>query len=57
MSGSLRVESCGALMLGPGAVQAIHADRVAFAPTSGCRFLKGQTPGIPIWKFAARGRG
>jgi hypothetical protein len=29
------VDSCGALMLGTGAVQAIHADRVAFAQTSG----------------------
>jgi hypothetical protein len=41
-------------MLGTGAVQAIHADRVAFAQTSGYRFLKGQTPGFPIWEFTTK---
>lgn len=55
-SGTLRVDSCGVLMLGSGAVQAVHADRVAFAQTSGYRPLKGQAPGVPIWEFAARTR-
>ena len=53
-SGTLRVDSCGVLMLGTGAAEAIHADRVVFAQTSGYRFLKGQTPGIPVWEFATR---
>ena len=56
-SGTLRVDSCGVLMLSSGAVQAVHADRVAFAQTSGYRFLKGQIPGVPVWEFAARSRG
>jgi hypothetical protein len=47
-SGTLRVDSCGVLMLGSGAAQANHADRVAFAQASGYRPLKGQTPGMPI---------
>ena len=55
-NGTLRVDSCGVLMLGSSAVQAVHADRIAFAQTSGYRFLNGQAPGIPIWEFAARGR-
>jgi hypothetical protein len=55
-SGTLRVDSCGVLMLGSGAVQKVHADRVAFAQTSGYRPLKGQEPGVPVWEFAARGR-
>jgi len=54
-SGALRVDSCGVLMLGPSAAQAVHADRTAFAQTSGYRPLKGQTLGIPVWEFAARG--
>lgn len=53
-SGTLRVDSCGVLMLGSGAAQAVYADRIAFAQTSGYRFLKGQTPGMPIWEFAAK---
>jgi hypothetical protein len=32
----------------------VHADRIAFAQTAGYRFLKGQTPGVPIWEFAAK---
>ena len=55
-SGTLRVDCCGVLMLGSGTAQAIQADRVTFAQTSGYRFLKGQAPGVPIWEFAARGR-
>ncbi|WP_267360079.1 hypothetical protein [Methylobacterium sp. GC_Met_3] len=54
--GTLRVDSCGALMLSTSAAQAVHADRVSFAQTSGYRFLKGQAPGIPVWEFAARVR-
>ncbi|WP_267426000.1 hypothetical protein [Methylobacterium sp. GC_Met_2] len=53
-SGTLRVDSCGALMLGTVAAQAVHADRVAFAQTSGYRPLKDQTPGLPVWEFAVR---
>ncbi|WP_205884649.1 hypothetical protein, partial [Escherichia coli] len=52
-SGTLRVDCCGVLMLGSGAALSIHADRVAFVQTSGYRFLKGQTPGVPVWAFAA----
>ena len=55
-NGTLRVDSCGVLMLSTSAAQAVHADRVSFAQTSGYRFLKGQTPGIPVWEFAARVR-
>ncbi|WP_267355491.1 MULTISPECIES: hypothetical protein [unclassified Methylobacterium] len=55
-NGTLRVDSCGALMLSTGAAQAVHADRVSFAQTSGYRFLKGQTPGIPVWEFASISR-
>ncbi|MHB2205091.1 hypothetical protein [Methylobacterium sp. CM6257] len=53
--GTLRLGSCGGLMLGTGAVQAVHADRVTFAQTAGYRFLKGQMPGVPIWEFARKG--
>jgi hypothetical protein len=53
-SGILRADSCGVLMLSPGAVQAVHAERIAFAQTSGYRFLKGQAPGVPVWAFADR---
>ncbi len=42
-------------MVGTSAVQAVHADRVAFTQTSGNRFLKGLVLGIPIWEFAAKG--
>jgi hypothetical protein len=38
-TGTLRVNSCGVLMLGSGLVQAIHADRVTFNQTVGYRFL------------------
>jgi len=55
-SGTLRVDSCGVLMLGSGSVQAVHADRVAFAQTSGYRPLRGQASGVPIWEFAGRAR-
>jgi hypothetical protein len=53
-TGTLRVDSCGVLMLSPSAAQAMHADRVAFTQTSGYRPLTGQAPGVPIWEFAAR---
>lgn len=55
-SGTLRVDSCGVLMLGSSAAQAVHADRIAFAQTSGYRSLKGQVQGVPVWEFAARAR-
>ncbi|MCJ2134436.1 hypothetical protein MKK69_10290 [Methylobacterium sp. J-026] len=47
-SSTLRVDSCGLLMLSSGAAEAVHADRIAFAQTSGYRFLKGLTPGVPV---------
>lgn len=55
-SGTRRVDSGGVLMLGTGAAQSVRADRVSFAQTSGYRFLKGQTLGIPIWEFASKSR-
>jgi hypothetical protein len=42
-------------MLQAGRAQAVHADRVTFGQTARHRFLKRQTPGIPIWEFAAKG--
>ncbi|MCJ2069557.1 hypothetical protein MKK75_12280 [Methylobacterium sp. J-030] len=56
LSGTLRVDSCGVLMLGPSAARAIYTDRVAFAQTSDYRPLKGQAPGVPVWEFAAQAR-
>ncbi|MGU3668202.1 hypothetical protein ACLBX9_28790 [Methylobacterium sp. A49B] len=56
MTGTLRVDSCGVLMLGPGAAETISADRIGFGQMAGYRFTKGQTPGIPVWEFAARAR-
>lgn len=47
-SGMLRMDSCGVLMLGSGAAQAVHADRVAFPQTSGYRPLKAQASGVPV---------
>lgn len=53
-SGTLRMDPGGVLVLGSGAAQAVHADRVAFAQTSGYRPLKAQEPGVPVWAFGDR---
>ncbi|MGU3668472.1 hypothetical protein ACLBX9_30185 [Methylobacterium sp. A49B] len=55
-SGTLRVDSCGVLMLGPGAAETVTAERIGFGQMAGYRFTKGQMPGIPIWEFAAQVR-
>jgi hypothetical protein len=47
-SGTLRVDTCGVLMLGPMPAETVTADRISFGQMAGYRFLKGQAPGVPI---------
>jgi hypothetical protein len=55
--GFLRVEYAGALMVNERPVIAVEPDRIVFDRFSGCRTKPGQTWGIPVWAFAARGVG
>jgi hypothetical protein len=55
-SGTLRVDACGVPMLGPSPAEKVTTDRIAFGQMAGCRYLKGQTPGVPVWKIAAQAR-
>lgn len=47
--GTLRVDHCGALVLGSGPVRAITADAVYFA-SGAYRRTPGHQPGIPVWE-------
>lgn len=53
-SGTRRVDSCGVLMLELIPAEAVTADGISLGQMAGYRFLKGQTPGVPIWEFAAK---
>ncbi|MDE4915051.1 hypothetical protein [Methylobacterium sp. 092160098-2] len=52
--GTLRVDYCGALVVGLGAVRGVEAERVLFTRTSAYRNRPGQEWGPTIWEFAAK---
>ncbi|MDN3572961.1 hypothetical protein QWZ18_20315 [Methylobacterium longum] len=53
--GTLRVDYCGALMVGGTPARGVEANRVLFEQTAAYRDRQGQEWGVPIWEFAARG--
>ncbi|MCJ2053965.1 hypothetical protein [Methylobacterium sp. J-070] len=52
--GTIRVDYCGALMVGASPALGVEANRVLFERTSAYRNGAGQEWGIPIWEFAAK---
>lgn len=55
--GTLRVDYCGALMVGTDPARDVEADRVSFERTSAYRSRPVQERGIPIWEFAKMSAG
>ncbi|GJE49897.1 hypothetical protein GOFOIKOB_2937 [Methylobacterium tardum] len=55
--GFLRVEYAGVLLVNDSPAVAVEPDRIVFDRFSGYRTKPGQTWGIPVWEFAARGIG
>jgi hypothetical protein len=53
--GTLRVDYCGALMVGGTPARGVEANRVLFEQTAAYRDRQGQEWGVPVWEFAARG--
>ncbi|GJE14251.1 hypothetical protein [Methylobacterium longum] len=54
--GTLRVDYCGALMVGGTPARGVEANRVLFEQTAAYPDRQGQIWGVPIWEFAARAR-
>ncbi|MGH1571295.1 hypothetical protein ACRAWG_12130 [Methylobacterium sp. P31] len=55
-NGTLRIDSCGALMVGSDPARGVEASRILFERTAVYRNRPGQEWGVPVWEFAARGR-
>ncbi len=53
--GTIRLETCGVLMISGEMARGVEADRVLFERTSGYRGGAGQIWGIPIWEFGRNG--
>ena len=54
--GTLRVDYCGALMVGGTPARGVEPNRVLFEQTAAYRDRQGQVWGVPVWEFAARAR-
>ncbi|MCJ2102490.1 hypothetical protein [Methylobacterium sp. E-046] len=54
--GTLRVDYCGALMVGGTPARGVEANRVLFEQTAAYRNRQGQECGVPVWELAARAR-
>ena len=54
---TLRVDYCGALMVGGTPARGVEAHRVLFEQTAAYRDRQGQVWGIPIWEFAKKAAG
>jgi hypothetical protein len=52
--GTIRVDYCGALMIGAEPVRSVEANRILFERTSAYRNGPGQQWGVPVWEFAAK---
>jgi len=52
--GTVRVDYCGALMLGSDPARGVEANRVLFERTSAYRDGQGQQGDVPVWECAAR---
>lgn len=50
--GTVRIDACGALMIGAEAARGVEANRVVFERTSGYRNGPGKVWGVPVWEFA-----
>ena len=55
--GTLRIDCCGALMIGGDAVHGVEATRIVTARGSACRNKAGQEWGVPVWEFARGAQG
>ncbi|GJE44088.1 hypothetical protein AEGHOMDF_3274 [Methylobacterium soli] len=52
--GTVRVDFCGALVLGGRKVETVLADRIKSGPVTYYRNVPGAGTGIPIWDFRWR---
>ena len=50
--GTIRLDACGALMIGAEEARGVEANRVVFERTSGYRNGPGKVWGIPVWEYA-----
>ncbi len=55
--GIVRLEACGAMMIGAEAAPGVERDRILFARTAGYRNRPGQEWGVPVWEYARKGAG
>ncbi len=51
--GTLRVDWCGALMIGVRPAVSVSADRISFGTMAIRHHAPGRPVGVPIWTFAA----
>ncbi len=49
---TIRLDACGALMIGAEQARGVEANRVVFERTSGYRNGPGKVWGIPVWEYA-----
>ncbi|GJE13378.1 hypothetical protein [Methylobacterium longum] len=52
--GTLRVDYCGALMVGGTPARSVEAHRILFEQTAAYRDRQGQVWGVPVWEFARK---
>ena len=52
--GTLRIDCCGAVMVGGTPARGVEAHRSVFEQTSSYRDRQSQVWGPPVWKFTAR---
>ena len=50
--GTIRIDTCGVLMLSGEPARGVEANRVVFERTSGYRDGAGKVWGVPVWEFA-----